>query len=238
MKLPIKGYVESSMLDWDGMIAAVLYVGGCNFRCPFCQNSSLVLHPHEIDDVLFEDILRHLKKSGEWVDGVCITGGEPCVYGQALSEHIAGIRETGKKIKLDTNGAFPEILELLLKNRMCDYIAMDIKAPLEPVAYSKATGMGGAEILSRVKSSISLVMASGVDYEFRTTVVPVLHSNDDIEKIAAHIRGAKKFALQRFKPHNTLDPGYENEKTYPQEVLNQMSKTALKYVSACIVRGV
>jgi len=237
MKVVIKGFLQASMLDWEGMIVSTLYVPGCNFRCPFCQNSGLVLHPDENDAIPHEKIIDYLIKKKGWIDGVCISGGEPCMYDN-LADFIKALKATGMKIKLDTNGAYPDVLRDLFSQKLLDFTAMDIKAPLEEEPYKKAAGTDNPAFVEKVKESIKIIMQSQVDYEFRTTVVPTLHSREDIIKIARSIHGAEKYALQRFQPQNTLDPEYMKLKPYNAEELGEICGLVSGYVKKCVARGI
>ncbi len=237
MNIIIKGFIETSMLDWEGMIVSTLYAPRCNFRCPYCQNSGLVLNPEQLEEISLDSIKKYLIKQKGWVDGICLTGGEPCLYSD-LEDFIREIRELGMKVKLDTNGTFPGYLKKLLDLRIVDYVAMDIKAPLDLEAYGESAGIKNEGLLNKVKESIKVIMSSTVDYEFRTTVVPKLHKTEDIKNIARYIKGAKKYALQNFKPQETLDPSYLDEKPYNPEQLKEICDSASKYVEKCIARGV
>ena len=237
MKVVIKGFLQTSMLDWDGMIVSTLYVPGCNFRCPFCQNSGLVLHPDENEAIPHEKIIDYLVKKKGWIDGVCISGGEPCMY-ENLADFIKTLKATGMKIKLDTNGAYPDVLKDLFSRKLLDFTAMDIKAPLEEEPYEKSTGIKNPGLIEKVKESIKIIMQSQVDYEFRTTVVPTLHGREDIIKIARFIQGAKKYALQRFQPQNTLDPEYMKVKPYHAGELKEICSLVSGYVIKCVARGI
>ncbi len=237
MKVVIKGFIQTSMLDWDGMIVSTLYVPGCNFRCPFCQNSGLILTPDKYETIPLKQVTDYLIKNKGWIDGVCLTGGEPCMY-EDLADFIGEIRKTGVKIKFDTNGAFPGVLKGLMDKNIIDYIAIDIKAPLEEEPYKKSAGIENKLLIDRVKESIKIVMKSKIDYEFRTTVVPTLHSREDIEKIARYIKGAKKYALQNFKPQETLDPEFMKIKPYNPEELKAICAYVSKYPKKCVTRGV
>lgn len=240
MKLLIKGFIQNSLLDWDGKIVSTLYTPYCNFRCPYCQNAGLVLAPEKLETIPFKVITDYLKKNKKWVDGICLTGGEPCIF-KDLPEFIKRIKDTGVMVKFDTNGAFPEILKKLIEEKLVEYIALDIKAPLEEEAYARSVGVDNKYILyilERVKESIKIIMNSGIDYEFRTTVVPTLHTEEDIEKIAKFIKRAKKYALQNFSAQGEiLDPKFKNIKPYDTETLNKMRDLAASYVDKCVVRG-
>ncbi len=236
MKIRIKGFIQNSLLDWEGKIVSTLYTPYCNFRCPYCQNSGLVLNPDQYETVSFETIADYLSKNKSWVDGICLTGGEPCFF-EDLLDFIKRIHDMGTQVKLDTNGTFPDMLRKVLEMGIVDYVAMDIKGPLDFQAYSRSAGIRNGKLLEKVKETIKLIMNSGVDYEFRTTVVPTLHEEADIIKIAKYIEGARKFALQNFSNRETLDPEFEKIKPYDIAQLKEMSKSASSFVKECLVRG-
>lgn len=236
MKNNIKAFIENSLLDWDGKIVSVVYVNGCNFRCPFCQNADLILHPNKLKAIDFNKISTYLKNNKAFIDGVCITGGEPCCYenlGQLLSE----FKSLDILVKLDTNGSYPERLKEVIDAKLVDYIAMDIKTCLEEDHYLEACGIKKKDLVSKIKKSIDIIMNSGLDYEFRTTVVPSLHTRREILKIAKTIRGAKKLALQNFLNYETLNPEFKKIKPYSIEKLEKMREGLEEYVKECVVRG-
>ena len=237
MKLVIKGFIQNSLLDWDGKIVSTLYTPYCNFRCPYCQNAGLVLEPEQLETIPFEVIGDYLKKNKEWVDGICLTGGEPCIF-KDLPEFIRKIRDIGVMVKFDTNGTFPKMLKRLIDEKLVEYLALDIKGPLEEEAYGRSIGVENKYVLERVKKSIKIIMNSGIDYELRTTIVPTLHTEEDIEKIAKFIKGAKKYALQNFSAQGEiLDPKFKEIKPYHIETLNKMQDLVSPYVDKCVVRG-
>ena len=236
MKIKIKGFIQNSLLDWEGKIVSTLYTPYCNFRCPYCQNSGLILNPDQYETFSFEVITDYLSKNKGWVDGICLTGGEPCFF-EDMPDFIRGIRDIGMQVKLDTNGTFPDMLMRVLEGNIVDYVAMDIKAPLDLEAYSKSAGVKNGKLFEKVKKTIKLIMESGIDYEFRTTVVPTLHEKADIIKIAKYIEGARKFALQNFSNRETLDPEFEKIKPHHIEELEEMCKSGSSYVKECVVRG-
>jgi len=237
MKLQIKGFIPTSLLDWDGKIVSTLYVPHCNFRCPYCQNAGLILNPEKLETIPWAVIEEHLGKNKGWIDGICLTGGEPGIFPN-LPQFIQKIRDLNILVKLDTNGGFPKMLERLLKAKSIDYVAMDLKAPLNFPAYAKSAGIKNPEAIKKIKESIELIMASEIDYEFRTTVVPTLHTEEDIEKIAQSIQGAKKYALQNFSNQGEiLTEEFKRLKPYPIEKLEGMQKKVSGYVKKCVVRG-
>jgi len=236
MKILIKGMIETSLLDWDGKIVSTLYTPYCNFRCPYCQNAGLVLNPDQYETIPFEVISNFLINHRNWIDGICLTGGEPCFF-EDLPEFLEKIRNLGMEIKLDTNGTFPKILQRVIDRGLVNYVAMDIKAPLNFNAYEKSTRIKSKELLERVRESVDLIIHSGVDYEFRTTVVPNLHSEEDILEIAREIGRAKKYALQNFSNRETMDPEFQKISPYKIEELEKICQLSLQYVRCCVVRG-
>ena len=236
--LIIKGFIQNSLLDWDGKIVSTLYVPGCNFRCPYCQNAGMVLNPEQYQTVPWQRIKDFLIERKGWLDGICLTGGEPCLF-RDLPEFIHKVRELDMMVKLDSNGSFPDMLEKVINAKLPNYIAMDIKAPLEFAPYKKSAGIKSEKMLEAVKRSIKIIMNSKIDYEFRTTVVPTLHTEEDIKKIAFYIKGAKKYALQNFSAQgDLLEAEFKKVKPYSKEELNKMQKAASSYVDKCVVRGV
>ena len=235
VRLSIKGFKEVSFLDWDGKVSAVLWVPYCNFRCPFCYNVDLLLHPEDSPDIPWEKIERYLKREKGFIDGVVITGGEPFFH-KDLSVLTKKIKDLGLLVKVDSNGSFPQRLKEMIEKGLVDYLAMDIKAPLKKTEYQRASGTKG-DILKEVKESIKIIMNSGVDYEFRTTVVPTIHNEDSILQIGKEIAGAKKFVLQNFFTAKTLDPSFSNLTPYPLERLQKMAKLLSPYLKNVSIRG-
>ena len=228
--------IGTSLIDWEGKIVSTLYVPSCNFRCPFCYNCDLILRPDNFKNIPQKEIDSYLLERKDFIDGICMSGGEPTLYPD-LPSYFKEIKNKGFLIKLDTNGTNPKLLEDLLKFRLIDYIAMDIKSSLDFDCYSKAAGIKGKILLERVKDSITLIMNSETDYEFRTTVVPVLHTEENIIEIAKYISGAKKYVLQNFSPlEKTLDPSFQKIKPYSDEKIQELSEKAKKYVPNCCWR--
>ncbi|MCW8802608.1 MAG: anaerobic ribonucleoside-triphosphate reductase activating protein, partial [Candidatus Bathyarchaeota archaeon] len=218
--MDVKGFVDLSFVDWDGKVSSVLFLPNCNFRCPFCHNTNLVLNPETIETIPFEYLDSQLNNQKGWIDGVCITGGEPTLHSD-LPELISKIKQMGFLVKLDTNGTNPVMLKELLDKNLLDYVAMDVKAPLTVEKYSKAIGVNAEKLLENVKESISLLMNSSIDYEFRTTVVPTLHDSDDIKQICQSLKGCKKYVLQKFDVNigqTVLDPTFTSKTITNDEI--------------------
>lgn len=212
---PIKGFLETSFVDWPGKLCAILFVGGCNFRCPFCHNHPLVLAPEELDTIPFPEVLTRLSRRKSWLDGVCVSGGEPTLF-PGLPAMIARLKAEGWAVKLDTNGTRPAVLEALLTQGLLDMVAMDVKAPLVQQKYNQCAGC--AVDLAAIRRSIDLLTASSVPHEFRMTVSPRLHSEEDIlawrNGLGAAHSGRR---LQNFSPKTTLDPFFEQEPSFSPE---------------------
>lgn len=231
--MEIKGVIDLSLADWDGKVSSVLFLPNCNFRCPFCQNPALVLHPEKEKTIPFERVEDYLKKQRNWIDGVCITGGEPTLHGD-LPDLCSKLKEMGFLVKIDTNGTNPTMVKELIENGLVDYIAMDIKAPLTVEKYSKAIGVDAEKLLGRVKETARMLMGSKMDYEFRTTVVPTIHEKKDTEEICRGIKGCKKYVLQKFDVSlgkTTLDPEFSKLKPFTNEEMNMFLAVAEKFLS-------
>lgn len=205
----IAGLNKTTLLDYPGRVAATVFTGGCNFRCPFCYNRELVLQEASGDFYSEEEVLAFLKKRKNILKGVCITGGEPTLQAD-LPAFIDRIKQLGYLVKLDTNGYRPEVLKHLLDEGCLDYVAMDIKNC--PEKYRNTTGMDeeGREFqLEKIRESVSLLLHTDVDSEFRTTVVKELHTIEDMMKIGEWIKGCSKYYLQRFTDSgSTICEGY------------------------------
>lgn len=233
MALKIVGFSKTSLLDWDGHVVATIYLQGCNWRCLYCHNPDLVPLEPTFDELDFEEIAEYVRGNADFLDGVAISGGEPTIHPD-LPILIAKVRDLGMKVKLDTNGSNPDLLEDLLGSGMLDFVAMDIKAPLN----EKYREISKVNVdLDAIKRSIRLLMTSDIDHEFRTTVVPFLLEEKDIESIAAYIGGARKYALHQFKNDTTLEKKMELVPPYPEERLRAMADIAKKYVRKVVLRG-
>ena len=218
----IHGLNKTTLLDYPGRVAATVFLGGCNFRCPFCQNSSLVLHPSEEPEISEEEVLRFLKKRTGILEGVCISGGEPTLSAD-LEDFIVKIREMGYPVKLDTNGTQPEVLKDLAEKDLIQMAAVDIKAC--PENYPSLTGLLKPD-LDAVKETVDFLLHGKLDYEFRTTVVRELHSEEDFHKIGVWLKGAKAYYLQAYRDSDgVLIPGFsacsEEEMKNYRDILSQ-----------------
>lgn len=190
------GLQKLTLLDYPGRVACTLFTRGCNFRCPFCHNASLVVRAEEQKPYTNEEILSFLKKRQGILDGVCITGGEPTLM-RDLPEFIGEIKALGYSVKLDTNGTRPRVLERLIDEGLVDYVAMDIKNSPEKYAYT--VGLPENYDLTSIMESKDILMKGKVDFEFRTTVAKPFHSEEDFIKIGEWLKGDEKYFLQQFK---------------------------------------
>ena len=244
-----------TLLDFPGHVACTVFLGGCDFRCPFCHNYELVdgSAPAVMEE---EEVFAFLEKRKGLLDGVAVTGGEPCLH-RELPEFLKKVRAMGYLTKVDTNGNHPEVLRKILQEGLADYVAMDIKN--SPAKYALTCGLEGAGPecfdhskncestglegagqecfdLSKIRESIGRLMESGVDHEFRTTVVEELHEEEDIREIGEMIRGAKQYFLQSFTDRDTVP--YGNLHAPDPEKVREFARIAGEYVQTVEIRGI
>ncbi len=231
--MQIKAVLPTSLIEYPGCIATVVYVGACNFRCPYCYNVDLVLRPAHLPDIEINELLQGLEMRRGFVDGVVITGGEPTLQAD-LTAFLAKVRRLGLAVKLDTNGYRPDVLGTCLQQGLVDYVAMDIKSSLPK--YDQAAGVTvDRELLLQ---SIQLLLHADIEYEFRTTVVPGLVNAEDVQAIVALIAGAKRYYLQYFLPAATVGWGEQAPVGSPShKVMQQMAEIASRVVAEVGIRG-
>ena len=231
----IAGIQKMTLLDYPGHIAATIFTPGCDLRCPFCHNSELVLDSSEME-YYPEEVLAFLKTRKGKLDGIAITGGEPLMQ-EDIGDFIKQVRDIGLKVKLDTNGTYPERLKELLGKGLIDYVAMDIKNCPEKWAETAGLKGDGARILfGKTLQSMGIIKASGIDYEFRTTIVKGLHELSDMDALGQFVRGTKKYFLQNFTDSGAiLKGGYS---AWDRDTLLAMLKIIRKYVPNAQLRGV
>jgi len=225
----IKGLQKTSLIDYPGKICTIVFLGGCKFRCPYCQNPDLVLKLESIPDIEEREVLELLRKREKWIDGVCISGGEPTIH-EDLPVFIEKIKGMGFLVKLDTNGINPGMLRGLVEKKLLDYIAMDIKAPLED--YEKVAKIGVD--VEKIRESVEIVKKSGVVHEFRSTIMPALHTKESVVKMASQISGGEVFYLQQFRNMSTLDPAFKKEKSFSENELEDLRKECEKYIKTML----
>ena len=207
--MEIKGFIETSFVDWSGKICAVLFLPSCNLRCPFCHNHELVLHPERLAAYPWEYIQKRLSALRGWLDGVCVTGGEPTLQAD-LPELLDQIRRMGLSVKLDTNGTRPEILQSLISRKLIDYLAMDIKGPLDQESYRQCAGVPVS--IQAIRRSMDFILSGRVQGEFRTTVIPRWHTPPVLARMALELKEAPKWRQQEFNPAQTLDPALGSDR--------------------------
>jgi len=236
-RMEIKSFIGTSLVDWDGKVSSVIFLPGCNLRCPFCYNVKLVLNPKVMPTLQFEEIQNYLKKYEGWIDGVVITGGEPTIQ-EDLPLLCEKIKNVGLAVKLDTNGTNPNMIRELLDRALVDYVAMDVKAPFAEDIYSKASGVNTTFLLKTMEDTVGMLLRSSVEYEFRTTLVPTLHETYHIERICEKIKGCRKYVLQNFKvDFETIDPNYQNLKPFSNAEVENLFKTAKNLIPNTVLRG-
>ena len=229
----IKGLEKFAPRDFPGHISSTVFLGGCNFRCPFCHNSDLVLRPEILPTFPLDYFLSFLDARKGWLEGICISGGEPLLHDD-LETLLILIKDRNLLVKVDINGSFPSRLENLIQKRLIDHIAMDVKAPL--ARYQEVTRATVNE--EDIVRSTDIIKNSGLGYVFRTTLVPGLVGPEDIKKISQMLDGANIFQLQQFVPLNTLDSQYLQKKPYRREEVQGLAKIAEPYFSEVRIEGV
>jgi pyruvate formate lyase activating enzyme len=228
----IKGIEKFSSRDFPGHISSTIFLGGCTFRCPYCHNSQLVLEPETIQSMAADFFLSYLDGRKGWLEAVCFTGGEPLLHAD-VEDLIRVVRERGLLVKLDTNGSFPDRLEALLALGLLDWVALDIKAPLE--RYREVTR--STVDPEKIARSADLLRGSGVKHTFRTTVVPGLVGKEDVVKIGEWLRGADRYLIQQFVPQTTIDPAYLEVKPYSRAGLEEIVAAARPFFGQVAIEG-
>ncbi|PIO00443.1 anaerobic ribonucleoside-triphosphate reductase activating protein [archaeon CG10_big_fil_rev_8_21_14_0_10_43_11] len=214
----IAGVQKTSLIDYPQHVSFVVFTGGCNFRCPYCHNPELV---EPASQPLSErDVLADIARRKKIIDSVCVTGGEPTLH-KALKPFLEGVKALGLSVKLDTNGTNPAFLKELVDGELVDYVAMDIKAPLD--AYTRATGV--KTNANALRASIRFIIKSGISHEFRTTFVPGVVSKQDVPRILKEIKGAQQYCIQQFRPTKTLDPQFKHTTPFDAAALYDIQKT-------------
>lgn len=224
------GFEKCTLVDYPGKVACMVYTIGCNFRCPYCHNPELV---DETVETTYSEaaILDFLDTRKGLLDGVVITGGEPTMH-EELPAFARRVKEKGFLVKLDTNGTNPEMLRRTIDEGLVDYVAMDIKSPLDSYSQTVARAVD----VEAIRESISILLASSIEYEFRTTIVKGLLSPEDLKRIGEAIQGAKSYYLQKFVPTKILNPQFRRKVTYTDEEFVEFQKIMHEYVETCKIR--
>jgi pyruvate formate lyase activating enzyme len=228
----IKGIEKFSSRDFPGHISSTVFLGGCTFRCPYCHNADLVLRPETIPTMAADYFLSYLDGRQGWLEGICFTGGEPLLHDD-LEDLIRVVRERRLLVKVDTNGSFPDRLEGLLALGLVDWVALDIKAPLE--RYREVT-RSNVDV-EKVVRSADVIRASGVKAILRTTVVPGLVGKEDVVKIGEWLQGAPLYVIQQFVPRTTIDPAYLEVKPYGRSGLDEIAAAAKPFFGEVRIEG-
>ena len=228
--VPVGGIQKLSLVDFPGHVAAALFTAGCNMRCGYCHNPELVLPERLASSIPIDDIMQFLQSRVGRLDGVVVSGGEPTIHDD-LPELIRRIKALGYDVKLDSNGTRPEMIRQLIDDKLIDFVAMDIKGPLEKYQTIAARPID----LDAVQETIALLISSGIGHEFRTTIVREQLEPSDFHKVGEMVRGAKRFALQHFRPGSTLAPQFEQASTFSESEF-QKTKTIMEgYVDECVI---
>ncbi len=231
----IKGFIKSSLLEWEGMLSSVIFLADCNLRCRYCHARDLVLNPDRLDTIPFAAVERHLRAGEGWIDGVVITGGEPTLHGEELLDLVRRLKDLSVRVMVETNGTRPEWIARLLEGGL-DAISMDVKAPLTPGAYARVTG---CEVDTRaVRRSIELILAAELPCcEFRVTLAPGLVGPEELEQMLPALQGARRIALQNFRPGECLDPAFNTVEPFSREQMDAMRALAAARCEQLVVRG-
>lgn len=226
----ICGLQKMTLLDYPGHVACTVFLGGCNFRCPYCHNFEIVTGPMT-PEMTVDDFLRFLDKRHGLLDGVAVTGGEPCLNPD-LPDLLEAVKKAGYQVKLDTNGSSPDMLKRILDKGLVNYVAMDIKN--SPEKYEETTGLARID-LAPIRESVCMLMDAGIEYEFRTTVVDELHTAKDIKAIGEWINGAAMYYLQPFTDRDTVP--FEGFHAPSPEILKEYIEIVRPYVKHAALRG-
>jgi len=236
--LIFKGWQKTSLIEYPGKIATVLFTGGCNFRCPFCYNVDLVLRPQATPDLAAEVVLEFLRDNRQLYQALVVTGGEPTLH-EKLPMFLGKVKEMDLSIGIETNGTNPQMLGSLLREALVDYVAMDVKAPLSWSSYRRAAGLAehSSDLLERVRESLAVLDSATIDVELRCTVLPPIHSREDLLELARQLQGRRRFVLQQFVPDKTLDGDYMKVAPFSRDTLEQILGEISPFFSSCELRG-
>ncbi len=232
--MEIKGFIQNSLLEWEGRISCVIFLPGCNFRCRYCHAGHLI-QPNLLESIEEQQVLSYIKKQRDWLDGAVITGGEPTLHEYELLDLIREIKTLGLEVMIETNGSNPKWIEKLLKHHRIDAIAMDVKAPLEKEIYGKVIGVDfDVEIIRR---SIAIILNNGIEHEFRITLLPGIVGVEEVKSIVKELKGAQTIAIQNFQPDNCLDKSMRSLTPFSAEQLDEMAEIAKPFAERVVVRG-
>jgi len=230
--MKIKGFQGTSLLDFPGRIASLVFFGGCNLSCPYCHNPSLVLDPEQYPDYPLEALLEELQERRSFIDGVVVSGGEPTLDPDLL-RFLREVKGLNLEVKLDTNGLMPDVLEAILAENLADYLALDLKTAIDryPELHHASVDCDA------LRKSIRLILDSPVDYEIRTTCAPGLVETADLENIGQTIRGARQWVLQQLVPRHSMVEAWRDVQPHSEERLNEFVELAEGFVEKVSLRG-
>jgi pyruvate formate lyase activating enzyme len=237
--LTFKGWQKTSLIEYPGKIATVLFAGGCNFRCPFCYNADLVQRPGELSDLPGETVLEYLRTNRELYQALVISGGEPTLNAET-PEFLAEVKALDLCTGLETNGTNPDMIGRLLEEGLVDYVAIDVKAPLTWEAYRRAAGLaeGDRGWIEKIRATLELLKTTKAEIELRCTLVPKIHNREDLLHLARQLQGHRRFVLQQFVPEKALDPLYRDEAPFTAETLRELRSQIADLFGSCEVRGI
>ncbi len=237
--MTFKGWQKTSLIEYPGKVATVLFTGGCNFRCPFCYNADLVQRPQELADLPGETVLEYLRTNRGLYQALVIGGGEPTLNAET-PEFLAEVKALDLCTGLETNGTNPDMIAGLLKEDLVDYIAMDVKAPLTWEAYRRAAGLneGNRGWIEKIRATLELLKTAKAEIELRCTLVPKIHNREDLLNLARQLQGHRRFVLQQFVPERALDPLYRDEAPFDAETLRELRSQIADLFGSCEVRGI
>ncbi len=237
--MTFKGWQKTSLIEYPGKVATVLFTGGCNFCCPFCYNADLVQRPQELADLPGETVLEYLRTNRGLYQALVISGGEPTLNAET-PEFLAEVKALDLCTGLETNGTNPDMIAGLLKEDLVDYIAMDVKAPLTWEAYRRAAGLneGNRGWIEKIRATLELLKTAKAEIELRCTLVPKIHNREDLLNLARQLQGHRRFVLQQFVPERALDPLYRDEAPFDAETLRELRSQIADLFGSCEVRGI
>nr|WP_224746996.1 anaerobic ribonucleoside-triphosphate reductase activating protein [Pelovirga terrestris] len=231
--ISIKGFQGTSLLDFPGRVASLVFTGGCNLTCPFCHNGGLVLEPDGYPDIPLDELLADLKARRNFIDGVVVSGGEPTIEA-GLPAFLAELKRLDLQVKLDTNGLLPKVIAHLLEHHLLDYIAVDIKTSPERYSELHSVAVDPAGLIATVE----LLSQVAIEVEYRTTCIPGLVTRQEIDAIGDLLRGAPLWVLQQYVAEHAMDTDWQGLEKYPPEQLQQFAAGAQEYVQQVQVRGI
>ena len=214
--MEIRGLQKTTLLDYPGKLACTVFTPGCNFRCPYCYNRDIVLNPQSLPLTTEKEFFDFLAKREKIVDAVVVCGGEPTLQPD-LTDFLTKVKEHGRLTKLDTNGSRPEVIQNLLEKKLLDFVAMDIKTTLDIESYERVAGWNNIEPIIK---SVTLLSSAKIMVEFRTTVVPTLHTKETITQMATQIPSNINWVIQQFRPKTCLNPAFDKIEPYKQNEIS------------------